>query len=415
MGHLQHARQDKIERASAVWFLVLSAELFCGGPYGLIVFGASVRWGIWSIAILLSAATLASRPRDAFWQCQVILWISALVATWALIVPICLRGSSALHDSLREARPLLGMAILPSAMAAIDMFTSRTLLRILSWMLMPPALLTVAAWIEANWFNFTAISDGVRSWLQIDAIGGTLMFGPIADGTYRVMWVVAILFPFAILIRSPARLSSFTFWAVIMTAAAWSSGSRVILAACAIAIAGSLWASGRRIVLATASAAAVVAFAFAFAGDGPNLRVFQWAGEFDEASPRGEQLRSLVSLFESHPIFGAGLGAVAETVRSGRAEYSYELTYVALLAKMGLAGALAVVAWAALSFSGVLLMGKQARIVAGMVAINFLIETASNPYLLNLFGMYLLVLLLSLSRAPRPLRALNRHPTAPCV
>jgi cell division protein FtsW (lipid II flippase) len=223
------------------------------------------------------------------------------------------------------------------------------------------------------------------------------------------MWVVAMLFPFAILIRSPARLTSFSTWALIMTAGAWASGSRAILASCAIAIAGSLWVYRRRISLAVAPA--VIVLVMLLAEDAQKLRIFQLAGEFDEVNPRGEQLRSLLSMFESNQLFGAGLGAVAESIRSERAEYSYELTYVALLAKVGLIGAVAATAVATLGFSRVFRMRPQARFMAGIATLMFVLETGSNPYLLNLFGMYLLVVLLCVSRDPGLFGRPRRHLT----
>jgi hypothetical protein len=397
-----------IRQASTISFLVLSAELFCGGPYGLVILGVQIRWGIWSIAILLSAATLAGRPRDASWQSQVLLGAAALAIIWGIVVPFGRRGTTGLPMALLEARPLVAVAILPCAMAAFDWLGAPRVLRVLGWLLLIPALLTSAAWVEANWIRTTEIADGIQHVLGIED-GRRLMFGPILDETYRVMWVVAMLFPFAILIRSPARLTSFSTWALIMTAGAWASGSRAILASCAIAIAGSLWVYRRRISLAVAPA--VIVLVMLLAEDAQKLRIFQLAGEFDEVNPRGEQLRSLLSMFESNQLFGAGLGAVAESIRSEGAEYSYELTYVALLAKVGLIGAVAATAVATLGFSRVFRMRPQARFMAGIATLMFVLETGSNPYLLNLFGMYLLVVLLCVSRDPGLFGRPRRHLT----
>lgn len=390
-----HQLQNIIQRSSTILFLVLSAELFCGGPYGFVILGVPIRWGIWSIAILLSAATLADRPRDASWQSQVFLGAAALGITWGIFVPISRQGNTGLPMALLEARPLVAVAILPCAMAAFDRLGTPRVLGVLGWLLLIPALLTSAASLEANWIRTTEIADRIQDVLSIEG-GQRLMFGPIFDGTYRVMWIVAMLFPFAILIRSPARLTSFSIWALIMTAGAWASGSRAILASCAIAIAGSLWVYRRRISLAVASA--VIVLVMLLAGDAQKLRIFQLAGEFDAVNPRGEQLHSLLSMFKSNPLFGAGLGAVAETIRSEHTEYSYELTYVALLAKAGLIGAVTATAVATLGFSRVFRMRPQARFMGGIAALMFVLETGSNPYLLNLFGMYLLVVLLCVSR-----------------
>jgi hypothetical protein len=105
------------------------------------------------------------------------------------------------------------------------------------------------------------------------------------------------------------------------------------------------------------------------------------------------QFFSLMSLFWQYPVFGAGFGASAAVIRSFEAPYSYELTYVALLAKLGIVGSgilvVAIGGWT------VRLMRKSPNWTSiATLLIAFLFMTATNPYLINSVGMTIVAMMI---------------------
>jgi hypothetical protein len=126
------------------------------------------------------------------------------------------------------------------------------------------------------------------------------------------------------------------------------------------------------------------------------VRVFELKSEIESDSPRLLQLLSLLKLFYMNPFFGAGFGSQADIIRAESAPYSYELTYVALLAKTGILGILflSILIINILNKAMIRFPDKNKEVI--LIFICFCFITSTNPYLFNLVGISLVAFLLAL-------------------
>jgi len=126
------------------------------------------------------------------------------------------------------------------------------------------------------------------------------------------------------------------------------------------------------------------------------IRLFEVASEFDSDSARFEQFFSLLRLFSDYPFLGAGFGAHADVLRSDVTPYSYELTYVALLAKLGSLGfiSLVILLFFLVSIALHRFRGKSFEIIA--ITFTFLFVTSTNPYLINFVGIAIVSVLIAI-------------------
>jgi len=125
-----------------------------------------------------------------------------------------------------------------------------------------------------------------------------------------------------------------------------------------------------------------------------NLRIFDIQSEFESQSARSLQASSLIGSWQESPIFGKGFGASADLVRRDAAHFSYELTYVALLMKVGLLGyivMLMLLSYFVKHFQSLkFVVGKQLGMAKIGLILLFLL-TFTNPYLFTIHGLILLI------------------------
>jgi len=129
---------------------------------------------------------------------------------------------------------------------------------------------------------------------------------------------------------------------------------------------------------------------------------------------RSDQLAALTSGWLHSPLIGNGLGAVASVIRSPAQPWAYELSYNALLFKIGIIGVLLYavgVGW--IFWQGVRLVRSSPLsssawpVLAG--AVGFLVANATNPYLQKFD--YLWVLFIPLAYVNYWRLESSRHPT----
>ena len=145
------------------------------------------------------------------------------------------------------------------------------------------------------------------------------------------------------------------------------------------------------------------------------MRGFNFSSD-DSAVARSEQFSALVQGWLSSPIFGAGLGAVAEgSIRSKETPWAYELYFLSVLFQTGLAGFLAYalgIGWIIVYALWVIRRDPMLRLYMTPVLVGmlcFLIASNSNPYLPKFDFLWVVFLpvalinyaLLENSRAPR--------------
>ncbi len=114
---------------------------------------------------------------------------------------------------------------------------------------------------------------------------------------------------------------------------------------------------------------------------------FQFKSDYS-ANAGSEQFFALVDGWVNSPIFGAGLGAVAEgSIRSDEMPWAYELYFISVLFQTGLAGFLAYafgIGW--IIFYGLRIIRRDPLLRLYMIPalvgmLCFLIASNTNPYL----------------------------------
>jgi len=111
---------------------------------------------------------------------------------------------------------------------------------------------------------------------------------------------------------------------------------------------------------------------------------FDFSNPYD---PRKQQFFSLIRDWGIQPLFGAGLGATTDVVRSIEMPWAYELSYVALLFNVGIIGFIIYtggVIWIYCNLVNIAQSSKKSRylIIPLLVGMSsFLIANATNPYL----------------------------------
>lgn len=385
-------KRNRARCALAAWsFVLLSVELMVGGPFGVQVLGVSIRYLIWAVAIVCSIRWLLADALGARLARRWVLLSAALFVGWGIIIPALSGGS--ISNGILEARPLLASPVVFSAYCALRHFGTRKLVSILSILSVIPAIAVITAWSAYVLLANDVPVQLLRWWLSGDFPQTSGVYiGPMPDGSYRVMWIAVMFFPFALLCRSISR--DYVVWVVVTGLGAACSGTRAVIGAwfVVIAVAGIV---RRGVAYGMLTSGAAAACLILLSG-GSGFRVLTVADLANDDDPRVVQTEALLDEFFQSPLLGCGFGVGPDLVRSVDAPFSYEMTYVALLTKLGLFGCLLVCLWLLLALQLALLLGRTARWATFAAVLCFVMITASNPYLLNLFGMWLSGVLVAL-------------------
>jgi hypothetical protein len=269
------------------------------------------------------------------------------------------------------------------------------------------ALIVIFVWMAANIFHRMDIGIAFRDfYISLNDSETGVYIGPMADGSFRVMLINFILFPIMLCYYNWEKTNF--GWSAFYMFAIFATGTRAFLLVGVLIVGISLLRS--RPLLAIPVGVAVAGAAFMYMDSLQRLRVFEFSSDLTSSSARYVQFFSLMNLFWQHPIFGAGFGAHAAVIRSIDAPYSYELTYVALLAKLGIVGS-GILIGAIAAWTGHLMSrSRNWMSIAGMLAAIFLM-TFTNPYLINSVGITLVAFLVALSAQGVAKRMKKRYPT----
>lgn len=380
--------------STALW-LLLTAELILGGPSGLSIFDVHVRYLLWGIAIGFSMIRSLCNDQLPQWQFAGLALLFGFELFWGIILPYLHGGNEQLLASLAESKACVGYLLIPMAARATEQLGQITMIRAAAYLVALAGIVVIACWTSANIFGDSAMADALRTWMTNPETAES-MIGPIQDGTYRVYWEVAIFFPISII--ALWRHPWFIAWAILFITASYCSGSRAILAASLIATVASA-GNWRNLLGAVLILCIAVTLLYLLSPSLADQRVFTVDAEFSNGTARGDQLHWLLDLFRKNYALGAGFGAVADGVRSESAAWSYELTYVSLLAKIGVLGSCWLVLTVSVFCASTHMSRARHRRAWASVGLCFLLVTAFNPVLLTAFGTWLVVLLLAI--APR--------------
>ncbi|WP_339060912.1 O-antigen ligase family protein [Tepidibacillus marianensis] len=124
--------------------------------------------------------------------------------------------------------------------------------------------------------------------------------------------------------------------------------------------------------------------------------IFDFSQANESNSIRKEQAVKLIAEFFNHPIFGKGFGGTLESgyVRSVSEPYSFELSYLELLYKLGIVGFSIFVMGLVLFFRAILnLNDKKMNITLFAAGISLLFISITNPYIVSSLGIFYLSLI----------------------
>jgi membrane protein implicated in regulation of membrane protease activity len=368
----------------------LIVEMVFFGPLGLLVAGIPIRKVLIAGLILCSVIPMLLRRTDERWQIWLLLSFVLFLAVWGFIVPAS--NGVDINMTLAEIQPFVALLLIFPIYTLFDTYGPAPYLKILVVSTAAMASIVIVLWFASNVIGQVGLGIAARDFyigLNDSDIG--VYIGPMPDGSFRIMLINFILFPIMMSYHNWNRFNP--AWTAFYALAIFATGTRAFLGVAAIIIAASLLR--RRAALAVPLLIIAGFFAVSYAVSQQGVRVFDFTSDLTSSSARYVQFFSLLNLFWSHPIFGAGFGASARVVRSIEAPYSYELTYVALLAKLGLIGAI-LVGGAMLVWLGRSMRYNPNRISIAALAIAVVLMTASNPYLINLVGMSIVAFLIAI-------------------
>lgn len=369
--------------------LIIETIIF--GPLGLNFYDISVRKAL--IASLVAGSTipmLVQRTRER-WQIWLLAASVLFLTVWAFIVPESNNVQTKM--TLAEAQPLVALFLVFPLYMLFSAFGPSRYLRLAAYTSAAMATLVIFLWFTSNLMGATSFALAARDFyigLNDNDLG--IYIGPMPDGSFRVTLINFMIFPIMLGYHNWRRFSP--AWTAFYAVAIFATGTRAFLGVGAIIV---FVAIARRRPALTVPALLIAAFYVAsHLVSGNGLRVLNFTSDLTSSSARYVQFFSLMNLFWLHPMLGAGLGANASVIRSLEAPYSYELTYVALLAKLGIVGTMAI-SLPLFLWIGKLMRHSQNWISIATLSIAIILMTASNPYLINLVGMSLVAFLLAMS------------------
>lgn len=377
---------------------ILLFDLVFLGPLGLTLFEIRIRQLLIVLLVLLSIwPVLFRRSRDV-WELSLFVAIVAFFVVWAFVVPL-IRGTN-LDEAIAESQPAVAILLLFPFYHLFLEYGPQIYLRFAMFCIATMAALVIGLWFLTNILGLDLIGLFVADlYLSISQSGGTVVgpgdvgiyIGPMPDGSFRVTLINFIVFPLMVAAYSWRKPS--VPWIGFYVAASLATGTRAFFAiAASIGIAALF---RQRLMLAIPIAITSAALIAYFVSSDGDLRILDFSSDFYSDSARYMQYVALIDLFWEYPLFGAGLGAHASVIRSYEAPYSYELTYVALLAKVGIVGSLIIILGAVAFLVKLIRHGVSSFGLFSLV-IGFILITATNPYLLNVVGMSLLAFLIAL-------------------
>lgn len=405
-----------LERIALLLACAFAAELVLGGPGFWSIGGVSVRKLLFIANMgAFCSLWLLGRIRLTAGALGVALGLLVVMVVWIVLLPAvggARQFKLALQDGLPLATGLYGVLLLSFFRQHPQLWPALQRTAAISLVLV--ALMNLALWgvgMSGDEGSLAAQAFALYwfTWGQID-LQPPLYLGQMPDGFFRAMWITGVLYVPALLYciarRQAAGIALFGLALVATyTRALWLTALFGIVIAQALSTPKARFIDMRLAVTALLlGGLGLIAWLFGAQG-GDDLGLGAVLSErigstFSDSSAgeRFEQVGPLLDAWARAPWFGNGFGAQAALIRSEEAPFSYELTVLALLMKVGVVG-LAVLllltggCWLAAWLAA---RPRQRRDCAGLAAVvSFLLAASTNPFLLNFVGMSLLCFLLA--------------------
>jgi hypothetical protein len=412
---IAHGRRRAVDRpvaqrATHALLTVFAVELILGGPGYWQVGGLSIRRTLLAVVTVWLLGLLAlGRLRLRIGHLCLAGAIALLMLVWIVLIP-SLRGAEQMADAVREGLPLAMVftGILVHAFYSMHPQDWLRLRRTCAQCLVIVAVVTLVMWCIGSLLEEgpVVIVAGAFALMTLgsEIAEPALYIQRMPDGFFRVMWITSVLFvvglTYAVRHRNVAGV-------VLFAAALFATYTRALWLVAVVAVIVSECSAPRvhharrqnRVLMTTLLVVSSLALVVIDLARGTDESVLYPIGNRllttfsdESAEDRVDQAGPLVEAWSRRPLAGAGMGSSAPgSIRSDVAAYQYELTYLALLMKLGVLGSLfvlgmlATLAWHAGHWR------TASHCHAATAA--FLLACSTNPYLLNLVGIGLLCFL----------------------
>lgn len=412
MTAVQNGAPTLVERIALVLACAFVAELILGGPGYWLIGTVSIRKLLFTLNMLwFTGMFAAGRIRLRMSEVLIAVVLFAIMVMWIRLIPsFGMREQLryAVQDGLPIATALLGL--LYNAFFRVNPGMWPRLGRTAAICLVFVAIANVVLWcigMSGDEGNIVAQAIGLY-WFTLGRLDlePPLYIGMMADGFFRAMWITAVLYVPALLYCIARRrlLGVLLFSLALLgtyTRALWLAALLGIVIAQALSMRQQPFLDAKVVIaaafLALVASAGLLLSTVSGAGDDSLANVLgsRIGSTFSDnsASERFEQVGPLIEGWLQSPLIGKGFGASASLLRSDDTPFSYELTALALLMKVGVVGAIVIGGLIALLWAHAMVAAtpRSRESCAGLAAIlAFLAAAATNPFLLNFVGIAVL-------------------------
>jgi hypothetical protein len=403
-----------LRRVFLVSGLIMVTDLaFFGQGLRIPGVGVSLRRSLFLVLLFAGALRRITTRRYFSVNDALLIGISALFAIiWVLVVPYSYGFS--VSQAAADASPLFGLLVL--AVWPWDAWPEESQWRrfcsYFLWLSLTLALLTILIWVLITTGALSIEFLTVLTNLVVPAAddsAGFIFVASLEGGGYRVFWSSSIFLLgsiYFLLMAWPWRAAALSVGALCLVVfALWTTNIRAFLGAVGIFAVLQMLLSWRASKYSSMPIATVLALWIAgivsvcVAIDPAVLGAIGLSRDASDVE-RVEQARALLGKFVAHPILGTGFGSyVPQVIRSDATSFAYELTFYALLMKLGVVGIAILIAYL-YSVLRLVRLGALAKlnprnyVTWAAFSTGFWFSGATNPMVTNFAGMAVLVMLL---------------------
>ncbi|TWH45278.1 O-antigen ligase [Sporomusa sp. KB1] len=387
-------------------FYLFLAELVLGGPgfWGINEIGISIRKLIFIALLITAYIQFFEKGNFKVYFRDKLIFLCIVLSTiiWMLVLPVV--NGQGLGFAFQDGGSIFIFLLYFPIVQLI-----RT--KLINWENVKKyfinLIIVVALFQVLIWINGTldlGLSLNMISFFGADEYG-SIYVGHMKDGFYRVMWISTVFtIPGIFLIAGNSRNNLLDYIKIVLFLfTLYISYTRALWLACIIGIMLVLLIRKRIkvkgiVIIAVVLCGMIGISIFTDVSETTFSRLNSLYDD-DGTLERIVQIDSILDMWTKNFLFGIGFGGHAEYIRVQDVPFTYEVSLVSLLMKLGFVG---VSLWG-LTLACLFYHAKPPYVdregrkkwlytLAGTVA--FLFSTATNPYLLNFVGMIIILFMI---------------------